>query len=118
VGPRELELIAASGFSRFPPRLPEQPIFYPVLSRSYAEQIARDWNSLSNDTGFRGFVMRFEVESAFLSRYVPRQVGAAEHREYWVPAEELGELNWHIVGTIKIVAAFHRGEEVDGGLRS
>ncbi len=45
VGPRELELIEASGFRAFPPRLPEQPIFYPVLSFEYAAQIARDWNA-------------------------------------------------------------------------
>jgi hypothetical protein len=32
VGPGELELIAASGYRPFPPRLPEQPIFYPVLT--------------------------------------------------------------------------------------
>ena len=108
VGPRELELIEASGFERFPPRLPEQPIFYPVLNRSYAEQIARDWNSARADTGFVGYVTRFEVESAFLSRYLPRQVGAPEHREYWVPAEELGEFNAHIVGRIEVVAEFRR----------
>jgi ADP-ribosylglycohydrolase len=31
VGPKELGLIRASGWRAFPPRLPEQPIFYPVL---------------------------------------------------------------------------------------
>ncbi len=30
VGPKELELIAASRYRDFPPRLPGQPIFYPV----------------------------------------------------------------------------------------
>jgi hypothetical protein len=42
VGHKEWELIAQSGFSAFPPRLPEQPVFYPVLNEVYAEQIARD----------------------------------------------------------------------------
>jgi hypothetical protein len=42
VGPKELELIRASGYRAFPPRLPEQPIFYPVLTREYAVKIARD----------------------------------------------------------------------------
>ena len=32
VGQAELDLIAASGWRRFPPRLSHQPIFYPVLS--------------------------------------------------------------------------------------
>lgn len=31
VGAKELDLIAASGYREFPPRLPEQPIFYPVI---------------------------------------------------------------------------------------
>jgi hypothetical protein len=44
VGQAELELIRASGMRAFPPRLPEQPIFYPVLSEEYAVRIARDWN--------------------------------------------------------------------------
>lgn len=29
VGPEELKLIAASGWKEFPPRFPEQPLFYP-----------------------------------------------------------------------------------------
>ena len=44
VGPQELALIEASGWREFPPRLPEQPIFYPVLNEEDAIQIARDWN--------------------------------------------------------------------------
>jgi hypothetical protein len=32
IGPAELELIAATGFRAFPPRLPDQPIFYPVTN--------------------------------------------------------------------------------------
>src|SRR5262249_22495793 len=36
VGPKELALIEQSGFSAFPPRLPWQPIFYPVLNEEYA----------------------------------------------------------------------------------
>jgi hypothetical protein len=45
VGEMELTLIRDSGFRAFPPRLPEQPIFYPVLEESYAIQIARNWNT-------------------------------------------------------------------------
>jgi hypothetical protein len=46
VGTQELELIVATGMRAFPPRLPEQPIFYPVLTEAYATRIARDWNAL------------------------------------------------------------------------
>ena len=31
VGKAEMEKIADSGFRAFPPRLPEQPFFYPVV---------------------------------------------------------------------------------------
>jgi hypothetical protein len=40
VGPEELVLIRESGFRRFPPRLPQQPILYPVLTEAYATKIA------------------------------------------------------------------------------
>src|SRR6185436_15540814 len=86
VGPAELALIAASGYREFPPRLPEQPVFYPVLNEAYARQIARDWNV--PDSG-SGYVTRFAVRQEFLSRYVPRTVGNADHQELWIPAEDL-----------------------------
>jgi hypothetical protein len=34
--------MAASGSKDFPPRLPEQPIFYPVRNEEFATQIVRD----------------------------------------------------------------------------
>jgi len=106
VGPRELELIERSGFSAFPPRLPEQPIFYPVPNQDYAEQMARDWNAKDAGTGYRGFVTRFRVRTSFLHRYSPKQVGSGIHQEYWIPAEELPEFNANIVGPIEVVAEF------------
>jgi len=107
VGPKELELIRQSGFTAFPPRLPEQPIFYPVLNQEYAEQIARDWNARDPSTGYLGFVTRLRVDSAYLARFEPKQVGSAVHLEYWIPAEELTEFNGKIVGHIEVVAEFH-----------
>jgi hypothetical protein len=106
VGPNELELIKRSGFSEFPPRLPEQPIFYPVLNQEYAEQIARDWNARDPRTGYRGFVTRFRVRSEYLRRYAPKQVGSAIHQEYWIPADDLAAFNANIVGTIEVVSTF------------
>ena len=106
VGPAELALIRAPGMRAFPPRLPEQPIFYPVLTESYAIKIARDWNV--RDSG-AGYVTRFEVDAEFLLRYPVQKVGGSMHMELWVPAEELEVFNDHIVGKIQIVAEFHRG---------
>ena len=107
VGRRELELIEGSGFREFPPRLPEQPIFYPVLNREYAEQIAREWNTKDARGGHAGFVTQFEVNTAYLARFEPKQVGGATHLEYWVPAEDLAEFNRNIHGAIKVIAEFH-----------
>src|SRR5207253_2519320 len=39
-GQAELDLVAASGWQAWPPRLPDQPIFYPVLNRWYATKSA------------------------------------------------------------------------------
>jgi hypothetical protein len=61
VGQAEFDLIRQSGFTKFPPRLPEQPFFYPVLNEAYATQIARDWNTKDSRSGFVGYVLRFRV---------------------------------------------------------
>ncbi|MBL8898299.1 MAG: O-acetyl-ADP-ribose deacetylase [Planctomycetes bacterium] len=113
VGPQELALIEASGWTKFPRRLPHQPIFYPVLNEEYAAQIARDWNVPESGAGF---VLAFEIEAAFAARYPVQTVGAAIHQELWVPAEELEEWNRHIVGRIRLVASFppHCTEKVPG----
>ena len=108
VGPKELALIAASGFREFPPRLPEQPIFYPVLNEEYARQSAREWNASADGVGF---VTRFEVRNEFLAGYPVRQVGASVHRELWIPAEELAELNRNIVGLIEVIAEYKAATE-------
>ncbi|MGW1278953.1 hypothetical protein ACWD4V_18680 [Streptomyces tsukubensis] len=106
-GPAELALVEASEWRAWPPRLPEQPIFYPVLNEEYAVMIARDWNVKHDGAGF---VTRFEVDSAFLSRYPVQQAGGRTILELWVPAEELDEFNAHIVGRIDVVHEF-RPEE-------
>jgi hypothetical protein len=106
VGRKELELIRASGFRAFPPRLPQQPFFYPVLTEEYAVQIARDWNTKDEASGYEGFVLRFHVRSEFLSKYEVHAAGSSIHREYWIPAADLEELNRNIEGTIEIIEEF------------
>jgi hypothetical protein len=87
----------------FPPRLPEQPIFYPVLSEAYAVKIARDWNVPASG---KGYVTRFLVAKEFLDRYQVQQAGGRAHQEYWIPAEDLGAFNDAIIGQIEVVAEF------------
>lgn len=106
VGQKEMELIRQSGNIAFPPRLPFQPIFYPVLYQDYAVQIARDWNTKDAASGYVGYVTRFRVRAEFLRRYPVRSVGSSQHREYWIPAEELAEFNQNIVGKIEVIAEF------------
>ena len=108
VGPKELELIAARGFREFPPRLPGQPLFYPVLNEEYARQIARDWNVKA---GGAGYVSRFAVQTSFLARYPVQKVGSAIHQELWVPAEELAEFNRNIVGKIEVIAEYKAADD-------
>lgn len=102
-GPTELALVEASGWRAWPPRLPEQPIFYPVLNEDYATRIARDWNVKASGVGY---VTRFEVDKLYLDQYDVQQVGGSSILEYWIPAEDLEEFNRHIIGTIEVVAEF------------
>jgi len=105
VGPQELALIEASGWRAFPPRLQDQPIFYPVLTEAYAVKIARDWNMPSSGSGY---VTRFAVAKSYLDAYRVEEAGGAEHLQYWIPAEDLPAFNAAIVGTIELIAEFHR----------
>ena len=114
VGRAELERIEASGWRAFPPRLPHQPIFYPVLDEGYAVQVARDWNTRDAASGHAGYVTRFRVRSGFLARYPVQVAGARAHRELWVPAEEMDEFNANIVGPIEVVAEFVAEAKRDG----
>lgn len=102
-GPEELALVEQSGWQAWPPRLPDQPIFYPVLNRDYATRIARDWNVPRSGAGF---VTRFAVRRSFLDRYDVKQVGGQSILEYWIPAEDLEALNASIVGRIEVVEEF------------
>jgi len=107
VGKAELEKIEKSNFRAFPPRLPEQPIFYVVMTLEYAVQIAKDWNTRDERSGFSGYVTRFRVRADYLGRYDIRIVGSSRiHREYWIPAEAIDEFNANIVGEIEVVEKF------------
>jgi len=108
VGQKELGLIAESGFRRFPPRLAQQPIFYPVVTEAYAIEIARDWNARDEASGHVGFVTRFQVRASYLAGHMEHVGGAYYHREYWIPSEELATFNDNIVGPIEVVAEFRK----------
>ncbi len=103
VGDAELALIRDSGWSAFAPRQSDQPIFYPVLEEDYAIPIARDWNTRD---GGRGYVLKFQVDRQYISRYEPQTVSARIHREYWIPAEDFSEFNRNILGRVEVIHSF------------
>jgi hypothetical protein len=103
VGPLEMELIRKAAMRAFPPRLPDQPIFYPVLSEAYAVKIARDWNVPASG---KGYVTRFHVAKRFLDQYQVQEAGGREHLEYWIPAADLPAFNAALLGEIEVIAEF------------
>jgi hypothetical protein len=103
VGPEELALMRAADMRAVPPRLPEQPIFYPVTTEAYAVKIARDGNVPASGAGH---VTRFRERRGLLDRYKVQEAGGGAHREYWIPAEDFGAFNAAIVGEIEVTAEF------------
>ena len=112
VGAAELDLVAASDWRAFPPRLPDQPIFYPVMNVGYAEQIARDWNSLQ-EAARVGHVLEFDLPANIVERWPIQIAGGRQHQELWVPAEELDDFNAMIVGPIRRISTWREGARVE-----
>src|SRR5579863_4433192 len=90
VGQTEMNLIRDGKFRGFPPRLPEQPIFYPVLTEDYATQIARDWNTKDERSGFMAMYYDSRYEPRFfrstmcMSSAVPIIVNTGFPRRIWL----------------------------------
>ena len=101
----ELDLIEKSGWTKFPPRLPEQPIFYPVMNEEYAIQISKEWNVPAYGVGY---VTRFAVRKDYLSKSKIENVGGLIHNELWIPADKLEEFNNNIVGKIEVTKEFKK----------
>ncbi len=117
VGHRELELIGQANFKAFPPRLPDQPIFYPVLNAGYAREIAEGWNT-KRDT-FAGYITRFNIDQNYSQKFQKEIVGKKTHEELWIPSNELEVFNKNIFGHIEVIAAYFGdgfvGSEPDKG---
>ena len=113
IGQKELQLIIASDYTAFPPRLVWQPIFYPVLNKEYARQICQMWNINDEFSSYCGFVTAFDLEESFLVKYKVQNVGGTIHNEFWIPSEDLSDFNAHIIGKIRIEEAYY-GEKFIG----
>lgn len=106
VGQKEMDLIKDSGYKTFPPRLEWQPIFYPVMNQQYAEQIALQWNTKDEFSGYAGYVTAFDLPENYLRQFPVQNVGGEIHNELWIPAEALEEFNKNIIGEIRVVQSF------------
>ena len=112
-GQAELDLVAQAGWRAWPPRLPDQPIFYPVTTFAYAEKISRYWNSVLPTPNNIGHVTRFEINAETAARYPLQLAGGRDHEELWVPAEEMDLFNAGIVGQIKCLASYRDGKRLE-----
>lgn len=112
-GLKELYLLLDSGCRAWPPRLPSQPIFYPVCNERYAIEIAKNWNT-KYDAEAVGFVTEMQVAEDVTARYERHVVGAAWCEELWVPAQELPVFNRGMTEPVKIIHGFY-GKGYRGG---
>jgi hypothetical protein len=103
VNQKELDLIEASDYSKFPPRLPQQPIFYPVINLEYARKITQEWNVPAYG---KGYVLKFSIEASYISQFEIQNVGGEGIDELWIPAEQLEEFNSHIIGKIEVIESY------------
>lgn len=106
VGEKEMLMIKSFANKKFPERLPSQPIFYPVLNQKYAEEIAQKWNTKDKTSGFKGYVLKFEIDDLYISQFKVQTVGKSYHKELWIPAKELDNFNCHIIGDIQVLKFF------------
>ena len=103
VGPDELRLIEQSGMRAFPPRLPEQPIFYPVLSEEYAVKIARDWNVPATAPATS---RAFACNAAFLRHTKSKRRADRRIESTGSPRKIFPRSMQLLVGEIEIIATF------------
>jgi hypothetical protein len=87
-----------------------------VANEEYATQIAREWNTRDEASGWIGHVFRFRVRSEFLRDYPVRTVGSALHQEYWIPADQVDLFNDQIDGLIEPIACFRGDQAVRLGI--
>lgn len=104
IGPGQLRCIIQTGWRKFPPRWSSQRYFYPMIHPEFAHQIASQWHVQNSGVGY---VVRFRVEKGFLEPYPVYVVGGPEHKEYRIAADELDEMNDHMVGNIELIAVYH-----------
>ena len=57
---------------------------------------------------------RFEVRKSFMDKYEIHQVGAKRRTEWWIPAEELEDMNDNIVRAIEVIGECRKKTTTSG----
>lgn len=92
----------------FPDRSPERPTFVLALSFEHAQRLASERHPAEAASGFAGFVADFDLDADYARRLEVRLVGEpVQHREIWLPADRLRELNTQLRSRIRTRAAFY-----------
>ena len=81
------------------------------MNQAYAEQIAFEWNTQDEFSGYAGYVTAFDLPKDYLNQFEVQNVGGEIHNELWIPAEQLDEFNDNIVGEIRVIKTFY-GEKL------
>lgn len=101
----EFRQIEAGGFSMFPARTAEQPLFTALLSHEGAAAIARRMR-VNKQAEHKAYVVSFLVEDAYIRQFPVQNSDQPESRALWIPSEEIDILNQHLVGKIRLLDCF------------
>ena len=101
----EYRAVEARCFRGFPPRAEDQPLFTALLSEEGASQIARHMR-IAKESENVVYVVSFLVEDAYIRQFPVQHMEERDRRALWLPAEEVDILNQHLIGNIRVVAAY------------
>ncbi|RYD52190.1 MAG: ADP-ribosylation/crystallin J1 [Sphingobacteriales bacterium] len=78
--------------------------FYPALTRQFALETTRLWKLPEWGTGY---LTRFKISARYVRDFEVQSLSGEVYEELWVPTEELGAFNQHIVGKIEVLQVLH-----------
>ena len=105
ISAEEYREVEALQFHRFPPRSAEQPLFAALLSEEGASQIARRMR-IAKQSDNTAYVVSFLVDDAYIRQFPVQHATDQDRRALWIPAEEMEILNQHLIGNIRVLAAY------------
>ena len=101
----EYRAVEEKGFTGFPPRSEEQPLFTALLSEEGATQIARHMRIAKTAENLI-YVVSFLVDDAYIRQFPIQHANERNRRALWIPADEVDILNQHLIGKIRLIASY------------